>query len=420
MAPEAMTATAPMRAAAVVRNAAVVLFALCCWLCGALAAQAAPRIGVATMAPGEIFFERFGHNAIVVVNAPQDDRSPDGSVHGEPLSYNFGFFDMEEAGFVGRFVKGEMMYRLVELPWREDLQYYLDSGRGVTIQWLDLDDARATALAMALAENARPENARYRYDYFVDNCATRVRDAIDRALDGTLKPQLTVRSQGNSFRGEAVRLASPAPWMWLGFDIGLGPSSDPPLSRWDDAYVPMRLADSLRDARLPDGRPLVLREERVAPHRIAPEPLEFRLVWWQWLIGGLALALAWLRLDAHAPRASSGLAIAFWLACGVLGAVMLFIWTATEHRFAWANRNLLLMTPLALALLPGAWRRVRGRAPGAAFKWLASAIALGGVAAMLLYWSERVPQANAHWIALMLPIHTAWAWIAWRSTDAKH
>lgn len=418
MAPEAPVA-ARLRAATFVRgNAFVRIVALLCWLCCAFAAQAAPRIGVATMAPGEIFFERFGHNAIIVANAQDDGRTPDGRVRSEPLSYNFGFFDMEEAGFVGRFVEGEMMYRLVELPWRDDLQYYLDSGRGVTIQWLDLDDARANALAAALAENARPENARYRYDYFVDNCATRVRDALDRALDGTLKPQLTVRSQGNSYRGEAVRLASPAPWMWLGFDIGLGPSSDVPLSRWEDAYVPMRLAEGLRDARLPDGRPLVLREERVAPHRIAPEPGEFALVWWRWLLAGLAVAMAWLWLDARAPRASTGLALAFWLTCGLLGSVMLFLWLGTEHRFAWANRNLLLFTPLALALLPGAWRRLRGRAPGTTFRWLAAIVAACAVLAMLLCWVERAPQANAHWIGLLLPIHAAWAWIAWRSTHA--
>jgi hypothetical protein len=417
MAPEA-TVAARLRAATFVRGSAFVrIAALLCWLCCAVAAQAAPRIGVATMAPGEIFFERFGHNAIIVADAPHDGRAPDGRVRGEPLSYNFGFFDMEEAGFVGRFVQGEMMYRLVELPWRDDLQYYLDSGRGVTIQWLDLDDARATALAAALAENARPENARYRYDYFVDNCATRVRDALDRALDGTLKPQLTVRSQGNSYRSEAVRLASPAPWMWLGFDIGLGPSSDVPLSRWEDAYVPMRLAEGLRDARLPDGRPLVLREERVAPHRIAPEPGEFPLVWWRWLLAGLAVAMAWLWLDARAPRASTGIALAFWLVSGLLGSVMLSLWLGTEHRFAWANRNLLLFTPLALALLPGTWRRLRGRAPGTAFRWLAAIVAACAVLAMLLCWVERAPQANAHWIGLLLPIHAAWAWIAWRKAD---
>ena len=207
-------------------------------LLGTFSAAAQPRIGVATMQPGEIFFERFGHNAIVV----------DDPASGEPVSYNFGFFDMEEDGFVGNFIRGEMHYRLVALPLREDLRYYADVGRGVSIQWLDLDPGEATSLAAALAENAKPENARYRYDYFLDNCSTRVRDALDAALGGTLRKLMEGRSRGNTYRGDAVRLASPAPWMWLGFDIGLGPAADRPNSLWHDAFVPMRLADALSTA----------------------------------------------------------------------------------------------------------------------------------------------------------------------------
>ena len=378
-----------------------------CALCFALAAQAAPRIGVATMQPGEIFFERFGHNAIVV-----DDASRDGRETGEALSYNFGYFDMEEAGFMGRFIKGDMRYYLARLPWRDDLQYYLDSGRGVRIQWLDLTPAQAEAMAAALAENAKPENARYRYDYFTDNCATRVRDAVDRALGGALKPQLVSRSQGNTYRSEAVRLASPAPWMWLGFDIGLGPSADQPLSRWEDAYVPMRLADSLREARLPDGRPLVRAEEDIAPHRIAPEPAEFVFVWWRWLLAGLVIAALWSVWRSRAPRMAAGAATLFWLASATLGTVMLLVWLGTEHRFGWANRNLLLLSPLCWLLLPGGWRLLRGRAPGRLFRIALAAITIGAVLAPFAHWFAAVPQTNGHWIALLLPIHAAFG-IAW-------
>src|SRR5690606_17050155 len=196
-------------------------------LLSAFPAMAQIRVGVATMLPGEIFFERFGHNAIVV----------DDPARGEPLSYNFGFFDLEEEGFVGNFIRGRMHYRLVALPLHEDLRYYADVGRGVSVQWLDLDPGEATALAAALAENASPENARYRYDYFLDNCSTRVRDALDSALGGELQRLMTGRSRGNTYRGDAVRLASPATWMWLGFDIGLGPAADRPNSLWQDAFV---------------------------------------------------------------------------------------------------------------------------------------------------------------------------------------
>ena len=363
-------------------------------------AAAAVRIGVATMQPGEIFFERFGHNAIVV----------DDPALGEPVSYNFGFFDMAEDGFVGKFVHGDMQYRLVALPLREDLAYYDEVGRGVSVQWLDLDDAEAARLAAALAENAKPGNARYRYDYFLDNCSTRVRDALDAALDGLLVQRLAGRSRGNTFRGDAVRLASPAWWMWLGFDIGLGPAADKPNALWQDAFVPMRLADALAGIKRDDGRPLVRGTEELLPHRLAPEPPEHPRAWWPWLLAGLVLAALLFAAAKRAPARVAMAALLFWTLCGVLGGTMLFLWGFTEHRFAWANHNLLLFSPLCLLLLPGGWRIARGRATGAMFRGVAWTVALGAVVALFLHWLPVLPQRNVHWISLLLPLHVALAW----------
>src|SRR5690606_9242687 len=312
---------------------------------------------------------------------------------------------MEEDGFVGNFIRGEMHYRLVALPLREDLRYYADVGRGVSIQWLDLDPGEATSLAAALAENAKPENARYRYDYFLDNCSTRVRDALDAALGGTLRKLMEGRSRGNTYRGDAVRLASPAPWMWLGFDIGLGPAADRPNSLWHDAFVPMRLADALSTAHRDDGRKLVTASEQLLPHRLPPEPPEARRQWWPCLVPGLALAAGAHSLGTRSRPRLAAVALAFWTVCGVPGLVMLFLWLGTEHRFAWANRNLLLCSPLCALLLPGGWRIARGRAAGSLFPALAWLVAVGAIVALFLNWLPVQPQRNAHWIALLLPIH---------------
>lgn len=381
---------------------ALLLSSVLLWLLAAAANATPPaasvRIGVATMAPGEIFWERFGHNAIVV-----DDPS-----RGEPMSYNFGFFDLDEPDFFARFIRGEMSYRLAELPLRQDLEYYREVGRGVSLQWLDLTPAQATQLAAALAENAKPENARYRYDYFTDNCSTRVRDALDRALGGALQQQMTARSQGNTYRSEAVRLASPASWMWLGFDLGLGPFADRPLSRWQEAFVPMRLADSLRETKLADGRPLVTSEHVLLPHRIAPEPAETPRRWWPYALAGIALAFAILRVGKRRPRLLAAMALPFWTLSGLLGLLLAFIWCCTAHRAGWANHNLLLLNPLCLLLLPGALRVSRGHDPGPWFRrWLVGIAACALVALAL----QLLPNAQyaAPWIALLLPVHVALA-----------
>lgn len=373
---------------------------LALWLC-AFAAMAAPRIGVATMAPGEIFFERFGHNAIVVIDPSS----------GQATSYNFGYFDMSEPDFVGRFMKGEMMYWLVALPLEQDMAGYRDSGRGVTLQWLDLPPPQAQALADALAEHARPENARYRYDYFTSNCSTKVRDALDAAMGGALKSHLAGRSRGNTERSEAVRLASPAWWMWLGFDIGLGPSADRAMSRWEEAFVPMRLADSLAEARNAAGRPLVQSRIELLPHRVAPEPPERPRRWWPWLAIGMALALVAAALGWRRPRVAAALALPVWLLCGIFGLLLAYLWLGTEHYAAWANRNLLLFNPLCLLLLPCAIAVLRRRNPPRWTQALLGVVAIGAAAAWFLHWLPLPLQYNQSWIALLLPLHLALAYV---------
>ena len=360
-----------------------------------------PRIGVMTMQPGEIFFERFGHDAIVVMDAQT----------GAATSYNFGFFDMDEPGFAGRFALGDMQYYLVALPLQQDLSYYREVGRGVKLQWLDLAPEQARSLADALAERAKPENARYRYDYFTSNCSTQVRDALDTAMGGTLKTQMVGRSRGNTFRSEAVRLASPAWWMWLGFDIGLGPYADVPMSRWEEAYVPMRLADSLDQARNSAGRPLVQSEQILVPHRVAPEPPERPRRWWPWLLAGLSVAAAILSLAPRKPRLVAALALPLWLVCGLIGAVLVFLWGFTEHHAAWANRNLLLFNPLCLLLVPGAVTLLRKRRPAAWFRWLLLLVAAAAASAWMVLWLSINPQVNHAWVALLLPVHAALAYV---------
>ncbi len=371
--------------------------ALLCLLLLSTSVSAATRIGVLTMLPGEVFFERFGHNALVVDPG-------DGS---EPISYNFGYFDPEEPDFVARFVRGEMRYRLVALPLSLDLEGYRQSGRGVSVQWLNLDETETAALAAMLAVNARPENAFYDYRYFTDNCSTRVRDALDSATAGLLKRPLTASSQGNTYRTEAVRLALPDLWMGVGFHLGLSASADRPLSRWDESFIPMQLADALRTVKRADGRALVGSEETLLPHRLPLPPAEFP----QWrieaMLAGLALAFGLLWLGRRAPRTVAALGAGFWAISGIAGLVLAYLWVGTAHTFAHGNENLFLLSPLALLLLPGAFRAALGKEPGRFFAIaLLAVLVLAGTGAFLKLM-PFMKQQNVEWVFLLLPLHWA-------------
>ena len=99
------------------------------------------------------------------------------------------------------------------------------------------------------------------------------------------------------------------------------------------------------------------------------------------------------------------LAMPFWVVCGLLGALLLFLWLGTEHRFAWSNHNLFLLSPLAWLLLPGATRLLRRREPGPMFQWVLVAIAALAAAGLFAHWLPLAPQRNTHWIVLLLPVH---------------
>lgn len=363
----------------------------------------APRIGLVTMSPGIEYWSRFGHNAILVDEGARR------------TLYNFGYFDFGQEDFLLRFLRGRMLYQLVALPLELDLRGYAADGRGVRLQWLAIEPDAARALAASLAWNARPENAEYRYDYFTANCSTKVRDALDAALDGALRRELSGRSHGYTFRDEARRLAAPLPWLYLGIHLGLGPFVDKPTSLWEEAFVPERLREAVAGLRTPDGGPLVTAEVELLPQRL-PLPGLAPPDWRAWFLGsGLMLAGA-LLFAAHrsAPRAlrhfGAAAAAVLWLACGLVGCGLVALWVLTDHVAAWGNENALLFNPLCLALLPAALALWRGAVLSSTARRIAFVVAgCAGFAFFLKFLPFRI-QSNGDWIALMLPIHAALAW----------
>jgi hypothetical protein len=357
-----------------------------------MAAAAAPRIGVVTMQPGLDYWARFGHDAILV-----DDRAdhPD-SV---PMLYNYGYFDFNQPYFLLHFAQGYMSYQLAAVPFREDLAGYAYDRRGVSLQWLKMTPEQATNLQHFLQWNALPQNSTYRYDYFTADCATRVRDALDHALGGELHDQLTAPSQGFTYRSEAVRLGAPDLWLGLSMHFALSSYADHPLSRWDEAFIPMRLQDSLRTIHNPDGTPLVEQEMVQMPQ------------WRIWFVLlGLGLAVLALVGTRYAPRMTALFSGAFWLVCGLAGTGLIAIWGLTEHVAIWDNENILLTSPLCFALLPGAWEIARGRVPSPFhFRFLLLVAVSAGIALFLKCLPFRI-QSNGDWIALFLPIHLALAY----------
>jgi len=364
------------------------------------------KVALVTFGPGPVYWERFGHNAIVI----------DDPAAGTRIAYNYGVFDFQEERFLLNFVLGHMHYSLGAEPLELDLATYVTEGRSVTVQVLNLTPAQARQLAAFLAWNAQPQNAVYRYDYLVNNCSTKVRDALNRALGGALERQLARRSAPHTYRFDAVRLISPDFWLALGMDMGFGPKGDIPLSLWQESFVPLVLSRALDAVAVRDENgqilPLVSDEQVVESGRLPPVPSAPRDLRLPFLALGIGLAalLLWLAHgESHLYRASFALlAVAWWLICGLTGLLLAGLWGLTDHWATWDNENLLLLNPVCL-VLPVVWWRARRIA-----RRLVTLIAAAALISLLVRMLPGLYQGNLAFIALTVPVHLVLAVLVWR------
>jgi hypothetical protein len=337
-------------------------------------------------------------------------------------------FDFRQKNFVLNFARGRMLYWMEGFDAYLTLDHYRMLNRSVWAQELNLTPQQARQVQGWLEWNERPENRFYRYDYYRDNCSTRVRDIIDRVLGGQLKAATANAPSGVTYRWHTRRLvadgAASVP-MYTILEGGLGPAADRPISKWEEMFLPMRLRDEVAALRIRDASgnlvPLVRREQTIFT---AARPAE-RTGPPHWLLGYLLAGLLWgglIALLATVARRSAAAAIGFtvvsvpWLVfAGFGGLILLGLWGLTDHAIAYRNANLFQLSPLALPLivmLPALAFGARwGRRATPRIALVMAALSVLGLLLKVLPWFRQV---NGEYIALALPINAALAWSAIR------
>lgn len=369
------------------------------------------RVSVLTFGPGDEVFERFGHNALRIMDATT----------GMDLAYNWGMFSFEDPDFLIRFFTGDTRYWVEAFPGSWLIEVYIAKDREVHEQVLALTVAQRAALAALVTRNALPANKYYRYDYFLDNCSTRVRDALDTVLGGSLQRRFSVLPTRWTFRSESIRLLSPAGLAQAGGDIALGPKADVPITAWESMFVPMRLRDFLRDVTVPGAEgapvPLVASEELVYKAKRAPEPAERRgltIGAWGPILGAWMLLLAPLGVAARRrTRVPAAVMAAAWYGLtGLIGLILVVMWFGSGHQFWYRNLNLLLVSPIGLvAAVPVARAILRGRLSPLA-RGLVIAILAQCLLALVLLFAG--PQRLGGPMLLTLPAHLGLAAALWQ------
>ncbi|OGQ14177.1 MAG: hypothetical protein A2138_27860 [Deltaproteobacteria bacterium RBG_16_71_12] len=302
------------------------------------------RVTLITFGPGSEVASLFGHSALYV----EDTARHEGRV------YNYGMFSFDRTLLV-RYALGKLTFWLGESSIERTLRIYRAQGREIVAQELLLAPRDRAALAAFMAWNALPEHRGYLYDHFLDNCATRPRDVIDRFTGGALR-RLTAHPARMSLRDHVRRYTTTQPVVLLLFDFLLNADVERPITVWEEAFLPAELSADVASAGIAaPARVLATAVDR-PPIATAPPRQGLLLFAFGAVVGGLGALLAALARRRRAWQRMLGVhQLVVGLALGIPGAVLALLWAITEHRATFANENLLLASPLTLgAALCGA------------------------------------------------------------------
>lgn len=209
-----------------------------------------------TCAPGTETYSIYGHSALRIVIP---DKKTD-------AVYNWGVFDFSTPNFAWKFAKGRLDYMLIEEPLKGFLQEYYFEKRSVYSQRLNINGQEMKILTGLIQENLKPENAKYRYDFFYDDCSTRIRDLLEKSIGEILKYPPPDQGRVPTFRDLVAKYQDPYPWLRFGVDLIMGSTSDKKAVFRDRMFLPVELKDGL-------SKTLVHRSEKMIPLLQNPEVL---------------------------------------------------------------------------------------------------------------------------------------------------
>ena len=295
----------------------------------------AAQVSVLTASPGEDLYAAFGHTAIRV-NDPATRAD---------WVFNYGTFVVDE-GFYVRFVRGRMDYRLGVQPFGRFQNLYLRQGRALHEQVLHLASEDVRAIVDYLEWNALPENEVYAYDFFRDNCATKVVAVLEVVFGDRFDAQCVPT---DSTYLEALRpFTAGHPWSAFGMELILGAEASTAMPACGHAFLPDVLSHQLSLMTL-DGQPLAFPVEVVFPnegpwHAGLPEsdagrnaPVLFMWVWALWMALNVMLAQRKTRWRVLGRKLSVAVTAVTAAAMALLFVLMQLI---TDHNDTWWNADL--------------------------------------------------------------------------------
>ncbi len=291
-------------------------------------------ISIITCRAGDDLYNIFGHSAIRVQDPAQR----------MDIIYNYGIFSFDEEGFMTKFLRGKLKYWVGKSNMASFKRGYINEKRTILEQKLNLDHIQKNDLYQALEENYKPENRYYLYDFFFDNCSTRIRDILFSNIINLrypTKPKLEL-----SFRQLLDQHTYRTPWTDFGMDLLVGTISDRTATVEEQMYLPEFLFNHLNETTIEQknlvaSSSLLLDFEEIEQQR-DKTPFFTPLLFFS-ILFLIELILYFYNSTLILVRIYDKL---WYLFAGLGGLILTFMWFGTDHIATKSNLNLLWMNPI--------------------------------------------------------------------------
>jgi len=302
-----------------------------------------------TCGPGTETYSIYGHSALRIIIS---DKNSD-------LVYNWGVFDFSTPNFAWKFAKGRLEYMLAVDTFDRFLQDYFFEERWVQIQKINLAPGEVERLFLLITENLKPENVKYRYDFFYDDCSTRIRDILEKSIGNRLLYPPAETRKIPTFRDKVREYQESYAWMNLGIDLIMGSPGDKKASFRDRMFLPLDLQKGLSEAVISrDGKRVPLLQNPVTVLDFDPLVINRSFLASPFFIFSLLLIIIIILTAVYRGiKASFVMDLIIFLVFSVLAILMIFFNFFTDHQQMRWNLNIIWLSPFIPVCLISLFRK---------------------------------------------------------------
>ena len=299
---------------------------------------ATPRFYLLTIAEMNDVYALYGHSAIRVLDTATNN----------DFIVDWGVFDFNQPNFYTNFTSGKMLYTTNVQPYELYLRQNYYFKKGVTSREIILNETQSERLLNLILLNLEPQNRNYYYKFIQDNCATRPRDLLERALgEALIYPDGS--SESKTFRDILHDFQYPHAWYNFLIDIVLGSRIDKKAGFREQMFIPMYLENNLAQAMVQDSSGVQMHPLLSAP-TVVIEKVPLKKTFWVYgpelalsMLLILVLTLGLLKKGRKFLRIFD---ICFFGIIIFFGLGIMLLWGLSLHTETYDNYNLFWLNPL--------------------------------------------------------------------------